>query len=580
MPAGTIGESDEDDYIIPAASRAAATPAAIEAPDPSAPSSDLTSAVSLASPRGLPATENPTVTLLRAARENSTERRSSPVTTSATGEKSVQKYSVANLPLLNCAPANTTLIEGFVTKHKSTPKVHGVGPTENGVPITPRGNIDDEHGRDWYRTMYKRLHTYRKPQADQEVITVRVKRGLAHYRDDGYVSEPEHTPAERRRFSEKRWPYEHPEYQRLSSESNEQKTYSSYRVKPKRIEDYQPGDSSVSAVDSAVQRDKMYHQHKYNPPVPTPPKPAYVPLLSVFNDDDSYRMVKLAQDLPPITASNATQRDWYRSVQKGHDIPLGGLRKPQPSPPKELRVGPCPVVQSSNPYEFDFCDAYKFLESQNLALERDYEDLKAMRQRKEEELQQFREEAQIKKQIQNEVDQEMRRYHDTLLSGNKSPVPGNRYDGSAYETVFFTPDNKEVIMLGRVIYDFVAHAPRELNLKKGDLVYIFKKIDRNWYEGECLGRSGIFPVKYVDVFPPSSIDTLAGIKVQEGSAIGRFNFPAKSATELSFRVGDKLQLIRRIDHNWFEAKIGTRRGLVPENYLTVVAEPSEIRVPK
>lgn len=48
-------------------------------------------------------------------------------------------------------------------------------------------------------------------------------------------------------------------------------------------------------------------------------------------------------------------------------------------------------------------DAYKFLESQNLALERDYEDLKAMRQRKEEELQQFREEAQIKKQIQNEV---------------------------------------------------------------------------------------------------------------------------------------------------------------------------------
>lgn len=54
----------------------------------------------------------------------------------------------------------------------------------------------------------------------------------------------------------------------------------------------------------------------------------------------------------------------------------------------------------------------------------------------------------------------MRRYHDTLLSGNKSPVPGNRYDGSAYETVFFTPDNKEVIMLGRVIYDFVAHAPR------------------------------------------------------------------------------------------------------------------------
>ncbi|OQR75465.1 sorbin and SH3 domain-containing protein 1-like, partial [Tropilaelaps mercedesae] len=409
-------------------------------------------------------------------------------------------------------------------------------------------NVDDEHGSDWYRTMYKRLHTYKKPQADQEVITVRVKRGLAHY-----------------------------------------------RVKPNKIEDYQPGDSSISAVDSAVQRDKMHHQHKYNPPVPTPPKPAYV-----FNDYDSYRMVKLAQDLPTVPSSSCTQREWYRSVQKGHDIPLGGLRRPQAALPKEPRVGPCPVVQSNNPYDIDFSDTYRLLESQNLALERDYKDLKAMRQRKEQELE-LREEAQIKKRIQSEVyiyihiytynlhatrlyntqvDQELRRHRDTLLPGDKSSVPGNRYDGSTYEAVFVTPDSKEVIMLGRVIYDFIAHAPRELNLKRGDLVYIFKKIDRNWYEGESFGRSGIFPVRYVDAFPPSSFDTLAGIRVQEGSAVGRFNFPAKTSTELSFRVGDKLQLLRRIDHNWFEAKIGTRRGLVPENYLTIIVEPNEVRVTK
>lgn len=428
--------------------------------------------------------------------------------------------------------------------------------------------------------MYKRLHTYKKPQPDTEVITVRVKRGLSHYRDDGYVSEPEHTPAERRRFSEKRWPYEHHDHPDGTSPTpDDYKTYSSYRVKPKRIEDYQPGDSSVSTVDTAVQRDAMYHpQHKYNPPVPTPPKPTYV-----FNEDDTYRMVKMAQDLPVVSSSSpsygssSSQKEWYRSVQKGHDIPLGGLRKTQPTPPKDPVVGPCPSVQSGNPYDIDFSDTYKFLESQNLALERDYEDLKAMRQRKENELDRFKEEAQIKRRIQDEVDAEMRRHHDNLVPSAKSPVPGNRYDGTVYETMYFTPDNKEVIMLGRVIYDFVAHAPRELNLKKGDLVYIFKKIDRNWYEGECLGRSGIFPVRYVDAFPPSSIDTLTDVRVQEGSAVGRFNFTAKNSTELNFKVGDKLQLLRRIDHNWFEAKIGTRRGLVPENYLTIMSEPNEIR---
>lgn len=44
-----------------------------------------------------------------------------------------------------------------------------------------------------------------------------------------------------------------------------------------------------------------------------------------------------------------------------------------------------------------------------------------------------------------------------------------------------------------------------------------------------------------------------------------------------FQVGDKLRLIRRIDHNWFEARIGNQQGLVPENYLTIVQEPTEVR---
>lgn len=177
-------------------------------------------------------------------------------------------------------------------------------------------------------------------------------------------------------------------------------------------------------------------------------------------------MVKLAQDLPQVPASS-TQREWYKSVQKGSDIPLGGLRKPQPTPPKGkwvwmfwrnyiiyntdvlsektnlstfhlfpqyIQLVRAPVfslvVLMTSIFRVRFrynvnminwlhlfmrehnltwlylntsADTYKFLESQNLALERDYEDLKAMRQRKEQELEKFREEAQIKRKIQDEV---------------------------------------------------------------------------------------------------------------------------------------------------------------------------------
>ena len=81
----------------------------------------------------------------------------------------------------------------------------------------------------------------------------------------------------------------------------------------------------------------------------------------------------------------------------------------------------------------------------------------------------------------------------------------------------------------------------------------------------------------MDAFPPSSIDTLASVQILEGNAIGRFNFPAKNLNELSFKAGDSLRLLRRIDHNWFEAQIGTRRGIVPSNYLTINREPQEMR---
>lgn len=40
---------------------------------------------------------------------------------------------------------------------------------------------------------------------------------------------------------------------------------------------------------------------------------------------------------------------------------------------------------------------------------------------------------------------------------------------------------------------------RELSFKKGDILYIRRQIDKNWYEGEHNGQIGLLPVQYVDV---------------------------------------------------------------------------------
>ncbi|ESN98206.1 hypothetical protein HELRODRAFT_93088 [Helobdella robusta] len=40
---------------------------------------------------------------------------------------------------------------------------------------------------------------------------------------------------------------------------------------------------------------------------------------------------------------------------------------------------------------------------------------------------------------------------------------------------------------------------RELSLRKGDTVYLLRRVDKNWYEGEHHSTIGIFPVSYVEV---------------------------------------------------------------------------------
>ncbi|XP_009473110.1 PREDICTED: sorbin and SH3 domain-containing protein 2 isoform X4 [Nipponia nippon] len=129
----------------------------------------------------------------------------------------------------------------------------------------------------------------------------------------------------------------------------------------------------------------------------------------------------------------------------------------------------------------------------------------------------------------------------------------------------------------RAVYDFKAQTSKELSFKKGDTVYIVRKIDQNWYEGEHHGRVGIFPISYVEKLsppekaqparppPPAQIGEI-------GEAVAKYNFSADTNVELSLRKGDRVILLKRVDQNWYEGKIpGTnRQGIFPVSYVEVI----------
>ncbi|XP_077115183.1 sorbin and SH3 domain-containing protein 1-like [Ranitomeya variabilis] len=131
----------------------------------------------------------------------------------------------------------------------------------------------------------------------------------------------------------------------------------------------------------------------------------------------------------------------------------------------------------------------------------------------------------------------------------------------------------------RAKFDFKAQSLKELPLQKGDIVYIYKQIDPNWFEGEHHGRTGIFPISYIEILPqaekaqpqkPPPVQVL-----EYGDAMAKFNFNGDTAVEMSFKKGERITLIRRVDENWYEGKISgtSRQGIFPVTYIDVLKRP-------
>ncbi|XP_078421500.1 uncharacterized protein LOC144694785 [Cetorhinus maximus] len=165
---------------------------------------------------------------------------------------------------------------------------------------------------------------------------------------------------------------------------------------------------------------------------------------------------------------------------------------------------------------------------------------------------------------------------DPWNSGNNESRPDRRQDSVSDQS-----HNTETTKMkaARAKFDFQAESPKELTLQKGDVVYIHKVLDQNWLKGEHHGRLGIFPTSYVEFIPaterPTPIKSPPIQVLEYGEAIAVFTFKGDLSVELSFRKGETISLIRRVDDNWLEGRItGTnRQGIFPANYVQVVKSP-------
>ncbi|XP_038181194.1 sorbin and SH3 domain-containing protein 2 isoform X11 [Arvicola amphibius] len=443
------------------------------------------------------------------------------------------------------------------------PHYPGIGPVdESGIPTAIRTTVD--RPKDWYKTMFKQIHMVHKPDEDTDMYNTPYTYNAGLYNSpysaqshpaaktqtyrplskshsdngtDGFkevpspVPPPHVPPRPRDQSSTEKHDWDPPD-RKVDTRK--------FRSEPRSIFEYEPGKSSILQHERPTGRInpddidlenepwyKFFSELEFGRP---PPKKAldYVQDHSsgVPNEASIYQpSIDRSLERPSSSASMAGD---FRKRRKS---------EPAVGPPRGLgdqsvnRTSPsrADLPGSSSTFTKSFISSSPSSPSRA----QDHESLRS--------------------------------YSSTLTDLGRSVSRERRG----------TPEKEK--LPAKAVYDFKAQTSKELSFKKGDTVYILRKIDQNWYEGEHHGRVGIFPISYVEkLTPPEKAQPARPpppVQPGEiGEAIAKYNFNADTNVELSLRKGDRIILLKRVDQNWYEGKIpgSNRQGIFPVSYVEVI----------
>lgn len=85
----------------------------------------------------------------------------------------------------------------------------------------------------------------------------------------------------------------------------------------------------------------------------------------------------------------------------------------------------------------------------------------------------------------------------------------------------------------RALYDFVPSEPGELEFKKGDVIAVLESVYKDWWRGSLKGRTGIFPLNYVEKLTDPTPDEMQREAQMEAEVFAEIKNVEKLLTLLS-----------------------------------------------
>ncbi|XP_061857190.1 sorbin and SH3 domain-containing protein 1 isoform X20 [Colius striatus] len=556
---------------------------------------------------------NPTIVLLQHNREQ--QKRLSSLADSVPDRLAPDKVDsalVRDKPAQGTVPSEKKVMEEKRSLVKSPQHVADSSVDDIGIPLR-----NTDRSKDWYKTMFKQIHklnrdedsdsysprySYSEDSRTQPAVP-RSKSEMDNIDSEKVVKRSATLPLPNRTSSLKSSP------ERTDWEPPDKKVDTrKYRAEPRSIYDYQPGKSSVlnsekmtreispEEIDlknepwykffselefgkpSDLEKDLYLYQTEleadlekmeklYKAPHKKPQKnTAGAAPLETATDHSPYSTYSpnyhaVKREPEPALGDPAgleNERQIYKSVLEGGDIPfqgLSGLKRPSSS---------ASTKDSESPRHFAPVD---YMETPEEILRRRHDDKEKL----------LEDQRRLKRE-QEEADIAARR-HTGVIPTHHQFITNERFGDLLNVDDTAKRKSGSEMRPARAKFDFKAQTLKELPLQKGDIVYIYKQIDQNWYEGEHHGRVGIFPRSYIELLPPAEKaqpKKPSPLQVLEyGDAIAKFNFNGDTQVEMSFRKGERITLIRRVDENWYEGRISgsARQGIFPVTYVEVLKRP-------
>ncbi|KAJ8022896.1 Vinexin [Holothuria leucospilota] len=464
----------------------------------------------------------------------------------------------------------TTSLSGE-TKTKiiqKAPTYEGIGPRDrdSGMPLGLRQHVKEDNRHDWYKEMYKSIHKQERDEDGNPMI--------ASYE----MKEPEtpQPPA-----TEETKPKETVPSRSQPSDVVTSTPVNRYRQQPRSIVDYEPGKSSLVGTDKAPIEPQTVRQ-EYSAPPPQTRRSGY------GSDDEGHRMkqnVPKGDQNPEI----GNQGSYYNTKSpyqfKSMSLPRGlprqrSLRLHSDSGGRRLSAAERLGIKSPPPKRAPSLSSIEGLGTSNISgKDKNYNYKNPPHTLDKAAVQRMIDEEKKKRALADQEIQDRRRHSD--FTPTKGPIiTDDRFRDLLADAkpLDDKSSKKETRACAIAVYSFAAQSAKELAFNKGDMLYLTRDVDKNWYEGEHHGRTGIFPKSYVEVV--TSIDEARKNQLaapsREGKAKAKFKFKGETQSELSFSKHDYIDLIRRVDANWWEGRIGARTGIFPDSYVEVLKHPEVI----